>query len=234
MDLSAYSSARISDARTLFEIITLFTPPYRQFGSLCTFFSSVKLLLGLRRVREFKDSSAAPDTNSSRRTYQLPDAVLAGLDPTRPNISFFLATTTFPPLRLQKIPFPLQGTALVTKPSPTMPLLYALCSREQTFELTPPPTRTAADFAAVRQDFGCCRHRRAAQRRYCIDTTYRRPTSDTFGLLAAGRQIRAPKHKAASLLRGPSFSPSPPRGPRRAAALYLRHDVSSAGKRAFW
>ncbi|KAK7057968.1 hypothetical protein R3P38DRAFT_3342114 [Favolaschia claudopus] len=72
---------------------------------------------------------------------------------TRPNQPTFLSTTTFSPIYHSKIPWDLAAGRPIT-PSP----------------------RTPAKSAPTPHILRCwARHRRAAQRRYCVDTTYRRP-----------------------------------------------------------
>ncbi|KAK7019549.1 hypothetical protein R3P38DRAFT_3199085 [Favolaschia claudopus] len=111
----------------------------------------------------------------------------SGLELTRPNLSFFLATTTFPPLQLPKIPFVSSFSLPSTFPShPTSSATSVNCSRHQTpaddaftirivvprasfrdlaaGRLIPPSTRQPANFPRAHQDLRCCRRppRRAA------------------------------------------------------------------------
>ncbi|KAK6977719.1 hypothetical protein R3P38DRAFT_3236828 [Favolaschia claudopus] len=177
------------------------------------------------------DSSAAPETYSSRRTYQLPDAILAGLDLTRPNQPFLLSTTTFPPLRLQKIPFrrsphpPVNSLVVAVVTAAPAPLRRhdVSPSRERRFwsdaagRQIPALTRKAAGPAVIPRRLRCCRD----------------------GAITLTRRIHVPR--AGFLVRafGCRLAKTALKSQRDEfedlrAALYLRDDVSSSGERAFW
>ncbi|KAK7031974.1 hypothetical protein R3P38DRAFT_3265884 [Favolaschia claudopus] len=99
--------------------------------------------------------------------------------------------------------------------------------------LTPPAMRTAADFAPTRQILGRCRrHRRAAHRRFCVDTTYRGPASDAFELWPpAGRYPpQRIKQRVPPLFRDACVVVAVAVAPRSGAiTLTLHIDVPRAG-----
>ncbi|KAK7058115.1 hypothetical protein R3P38DRAFT_3342200 [Favolaschia claudopus] len=105
--------------------------------------------------------------------------ILAGLELTRPNQPFFLSTTTFPHFTSHTFPsLPSNFSKLFSSLDPAVDALTICIVVPRTgLTTTALLRRHYVSTSREPRDFS-----RAAQRRYCVDTTYRLPASGTSGL----------------------------------------------------